>query len=190
MFALAGCKKKRNQAPAEERGSIHRDAGVSGPSNTQHGSQFAKTVERKTRDEKGEETTIQRPYKNCRNPVPVTQGDLNTPEGTLWYVFESMLIPDENEAFKKFYELIDPDFQRETDARRYWFAASRKHDLKAFLRLVYTRKDPSFDICETRKEGPNALRIFVGKSPPVGSNPPFVLHKVNDKWLLKSYTPH
>ncbi len=195
--AAGGCKKKKNQAPPEERGNIFRDAGMSGPSDPRYGSQGAVTVDRPVTGgattgggEPG--TTIQRKYKNCRKPTPVLKADPTTPQGTLYSVFEAILNPDEEAGFTKFYSLIDPDFQSERDARRYWFKQARlvdKKGVRPFLRLVYGEKNPSFDVCEVREEPPTAKRIFVGKSPPVGSNPPFVLHKVGDKWLIKSFTP-
>ena len=202
-----GCKRKKNQAPPEERGSINRDSGMSGPSDPRYGSQGAIQVTRTSSGStgegdateaesaasgSGEGVSIQRSYRNCRNPVPVMQGDYSTPEGTLWHVFEALLVPDEEEAFQRFYALIDPDYQSMTDARRYWFYNARKlndDDFRPFLRLVYSKDDPSFDICLKRPEGGTAIRIFVGKSPPEGSNPPYVLHKVGDKWLLKNFTP-
>lgn len=193
LVAFGGCKKKKNQAPPEEQGTIFKDAGMSGPSDPRYGSSGQHTVERKTPktggDSKSPSSQVKRTYKQCPKPRPVTKGDPSTPEGTLWLVFEALLMEDDEAAFQAFYSHIDHEYQRETDARRYWFAAARKDDGKAFKRLVYGDKDPSYDICLQRPEG-KGQRIFVGKSPPVGSNPPFVLHKVEDKWLLKTFTPH
>jgi hypothetical protein len=193
LLAFGGCKKKQNQDPPEQTGSIHRDAGMSGPSDPRYGSSGQQTVTRPTGPSGGEgtspTTSVSRTYKQCPKPQPVTKGDLKTPEGTLYFVFEALLEPDDDTAFRKFFAHIDSDYQREADARRYWFAAARKNGGKAFKRLVYGDKNPSFDICMKRPEGAG-VRIFVAKSPPVGSNPPFVLHKVEDKWLLKTFTPH
>ena len=186
-----GCKKKKYQDGPEEQGSIYRDAGMSGPSDPRYGSQGAIQVDRSVKnDDSSAPSTTSRSYKNCRKPVPVTSGDRSTPEGTLYLVFQALLEKDDNKAFAAFYDLIDSDFQSEKDARRYWFASARKNNSKAFLRLVYSADDPSYDVCTQRPEGPDAVRIFVGKSPPVGSNPPYVLKKKGEKWLLKSFTPH
>lgn len=212
LLAL-GCKKK-NQEPPEEQGSIFRDAGVSGPSRGSGGAgttivtrpgtgggTAGTTTDPQPSTTGGEPTgagtgaepdqppQIERRYKGCNDPQPVNRADPSTPEGTLYMVFEALLMEDDDAAFDRFYSLIDHEFQREVDARRYWFASARKDGGQYFQRLVYGPKNPSFDICETRKEGPTGIRIFVGKSPPVGSNPPYVLHKVGDKWLLKSFTP-
>ena len=181
--ALAGCGScKKNQAPPEEQGSIFEDAGMSGPTNTQHGSRGKKTVT------VGKEK-IQKAYKGCKEMRQVLKGDLSTAEGTLWKIFEALLIPNDETAFETFFGYVDSDFQSRDSAKRYWFASARKHDSKNFLRLVFSKDDPSYMLCERRKEG-DGWRIFVGKSPPVGSNPPYVLHKVEDKWLLKTFTPH
>jgi len=186
-----GCKKKKYQDGPQEKGSIHVDAGVSGPDDQRYGSQGAITVERKTKRADGKAGDVaKRNYKNCRKPTPVTSGDQSTPEGALYQVFSALLEKDEETAFSKFYALVDSEYQNKTDARRYWFASARKDNSKAFLRLVYGPNDPSYDICSQRPDGQGAVRIFVGKSPPVGSNPPYVLNKKGDKWLLKTFTPH
>jgi hypothetical protein len=191
VAAGPGCKKKKYQDGPDEQGTIHADAGMSGPSDQRYGSQGAVTVERKTKSgNDGGAAVTKREYKNCRKPKPVTSGDPSTPEGTLYLVFSALLEKDDETAFSKFYALIDEDFQSERDARRYWFAAARKDNSKNFLRLVYSATDPSYDMCSQRPEGQDAVRIFVGKSPPVGSNPPYVLKKKGDKWLLKTFTPH
>lgn len=131
-----------------------------------------------------------RKYKNCRDARPVTEGDLKTAEGTLYKVFEALLIEAEEESFQAFLPFIDTDFQRPADARRYWFKQARliNKEGRPFLRLVYSDKNPSYDVCSTRPEGKAGIRIFVGKTPPVGSNPPYVLHKVGDRWLLKNFS--
>lgn len=129
-------------------------------------------------------------YKGCELMRPITKGDRETVEGTLWLVFQALLIKDDSEAFEAFYALIDPDFQRRESARNYWFAAARKYGGKNFHRLVFSPNDPSYVLCEVRQEPPTAIRLFVGKSPPVGSNPPYSFHKKNGKWLMKTFAPH
>ena len=190
LCLAGGCKK--NQAPPEEDGSIFRDSGMSGPANVQHGSQGLKTIPigPVVPGEAPDKSAPSRAYQLCKELRPVTRGDPKTAEGTLYLVFAALLLPDPEESFTAFYSYIDPDFQRQEDARRYWFAAARKDGSKNFLRLVYGPNDPTYVVCETRPEGQDAVRIFVGKSPPVGSNPPFVLHKVGDRWLIKSFTPN
>lgn len=178
----AGCKPS---AP-EEVGSIHRDAGMSGPPDPQKGSQGKIDVPVGTEGAPG----VTRTYLNCPNPTRVDRADPKTAEGTLYLVFAALLVKDEDDAFKQFYSHINPQLQRESDARRYWFGAARKDGGKAFHRLVYGPSDPTYDICSVKPEGEGKVRIFVAKSPPVGSNPPFVLHKVGDKWLLENFTPH
>ncbi len=128
-------------------------------------------------------------YKRCKEMRPVTKGDPKTAEGTLWLVFQALLMEDDDAAFEGFFSHIDPELQRRDSARRYWFGAARKYGGKNFHRLVFSPKDPSYVVCEVRPES-GGVRIFVGKSPPVGSNPPYSFHKVKDKWLLKTFTPH
>ena len=181
-IAIPGCRGcKKNQAPPEEEGSIFRDAGMSGPSNLQHGSGGKKVV-------KVGKDGVEKAYKGCAMMKQITEGDLSTAEGTLWHVFEALLIPDRVAAFESFYTFVDPSFQKERAARERWFGSVRKNDSAMFHRLVFGPKDPSYMLCSTRKEG-DGIRLFVGKSPPVGSNPPYSLHKVGDKWLLKTFTP-
>jgi hypothetical protein len=196
-LSFSGCRgcRKKNQSPPEEQGSIFQDAGMSGPQDPRHGSQGAITVETPPAKGTGVDsprttTAEKRTYKNCLNPKPVTQGDLKTPEGTLYKAFECLLTPDTERAFECFAGYVDSNYQRRDHVRRYWFAAARKDNGRHFKRLVYGPKNPSYVICEKRPEGKTAIRIFVGKSPPVGSNPPMVLHKVSEQWLLKSFTPH
>lgn len=182
LFSGTGCKPTE----AEEVGSIHRDAGMSGPENIKLGSQGQIVVPTGTEGAPGAGRT----YLNCSTPKRVNKADPKTAEGTLYMVFAALLVRDEDEAFTQFYSHINPQLQRESDARRYWFGAARKDGGNAFQRLVYGPSDPTFDICSVKPEGEGKVRIFVAKSPPVGSNPPFVLHKVGDKWLLENFTPH
>ena len=180
-IAIPGCRGcKKNQAPPEEEGSIFRDAGMSGPSNLQYGSVGKKVV-------KVGKDGAEKAYKGCAMMKPITRGDLSTAEGTLWHVFEALLIADPEASFKAFYAHIDSSFQRERAARERWFGTVKKHG-PAFQRLIFGPKDPSYMLCATRKEG-DGIRLFVGKSPPVGSNPPYSLHKVDGRWLLKTFTP-
>lgn len=182
----AGCIGCRRDQP-EEIGSIWNDAGMSGPSDPKLGSQGAITVDRPNAD--GPTASTKRSYKDCPNPVPVRKGDPKTPEGTLFLVFQALLEPDEEVSFERFYSYINPLLQNKVDARRYWFASTRVKGGEPFLRLIYGPKDPSFDVCRRVVEAEGKIRIFVAKSPPVGSNPPYQLAKVGDKWLLQTFSP-
>ncbi len=201
IAAMCGCGKKNQKAP-EEQGSIFHDAAVSGPSDPIHGTR-GRVIIQSTPSGAAAPTgasgasgatgtpapTAGREYLDCKEPVEVRKADPTTAEGTLFQIFQALLEPDPEKSFEAFYSFINPDFQRKEDAKRYWFGAARKDGSKNFLRLVYGPQDPSFLICRKVPEGPDRIRIFVGKSPPVGSNPPFVLHKVGDKWLLEKFTP-
>ena len=199
VLLCVSCKKSKEPTP-EERGSIFQDSKMSGPSDQRYGSQGQITIKDGKKsgalvpDDNGKDSHDTggkgRAYKNCRKAVPVTKGDLTTPEGTLYFVFKALLEKDESVAFRKFLSFVDTRFQREGHVKRYWFASARKDNSKNFLRLVYGRDDPSYVICSKRPEGKDGLRIFIGKSPPVGSNPPMVLNKVGNKWLLKNFAPH
>ena len=194
LSVIPGCRKK-NQAPPEERGSIFEDAGMSGPSDQRYGSQCKITIKTPSgkpvaTEQTGENQATKRTYKNCRNPVAVTEGNKATPEGTLFNIFKCLLTPDSGKAYRCFLSHVDTTYQRPDHVKRYWFASARKDDGKHFRRLVYGKKNPSYVVCERRNETGGAVRIFVGKNPPVGSNPPMVLHQVNKRWLLKSFTPH
>lgn len=183
LFALAvGCRRDQ----PEETGSIFKDATMSGPADPKLGSQGGVVVQRA--DGPGGSASTTRSYKNCPNPKAVRSADAKTAEGTLYLVFQALLEPDPDTAFQQFYAHVNPMFQNVIDARRYWFESTRKDSSKGLSRLVYGPKDPSFDICETRAEGEGKVRIFVGKSPPVGSNPPYLLSKVGDKWLLETFS--
>ena len=200
LVVATGCKKKKNQAPPEERGTIFKgeDAVPSGPDDRRYGSQGQVTENRQSGGE-GDTRNVKRTYKNCRKSQPVIKDDPTTAEGTLRMAFGALMIKDENESFEKFLSFVDPDFQSRDSVRRYWFKQARLYDekkkVRPFFRMVYADEklphgdDPSYDICSTRPEG-DGIRIFVGKSPPVGSNPPYVLHKVGEKWLIKNFTAH
>lgn len=195
VVLAVSCKKSQEPNP-EEHGSIFKKTTMSGPSDSRHGSQGQVTVHSgsaspstggKDSHNDGGNT---RQYKNCRQARPVTSGDLATAEGSLYFVFKALLDKDETRAFTKFLSFVDIRFQREEHVKRYWFQAARKDGGKHFHRLVYGPKNPSYVICDTRREGEDSVRIFVGKSPPVGSNPPMVMKKVGKKWLLRNFTPH
>ena len=120
----------------------------------------------------------------------MTRGDLSTAEGTLYFIFKALLEKNAAVAVRKFISFVDLRYQKKEHVKRYWFGSARKNKSKNFLRLVYGPNDPSYVVCNKRAEGETAVRIFVGKSPLVGSNPPMVLNKVGNKWLLKNFTPH
>ena len=128
-------------------------------------------------------------YQDCKEIRPVLGGDDTTAEGALYRVFEALLMENDDTSFETFYGLVDGRFQNRKSARNYWFAAARKNGGTIFHRLVFGPKNPAYVVCQTRSEGDQAVRIFVGKSPPVGSNPPFVLHPVDGHYRLKNFTP-
>ncbi len=177
VLAIFGTACRRDTP--EETGTIMRDAGMSGPTDSKHGSQGKIIV--------NGQDGAPRTYLNCPKPQRIEKGDRSTPEGTLYLAFQAILSKDEEAGFRDFLALVNPQMQREDDVRRYWWKSARG---TPFLRLVYGQNNPTFDICERRPEGPDKVRIFVAKSPPVGSNPPYLLHKVNDTWLLDTFTPH
>jgi hypothetical protein len=198
VVALAvSCKKNKEPNP-EERGSIFRQSEMSGPSDPRYGSQGQVTIHSGSASsstatsgkDSHHDGNKARQYKNCRQARPVTSGDLATAEGSLYFVFKALLDKNETRAFSKFLSLVDIRFQREEHVKRYWFKAARKDGGKHFQRLVYGPENPSYVVCETRQEGEDSVRIFVGKNPPVGSNPPMVMKKVGKKWLLRNFTPH
>ena len=128
-------------------------------------------------------------YANCADGTVVSKGDRSTAEGTLFLAFEAILLQDQAESEAVFLPLVDTDYQRVEHVKRYWLPAARKNNWKAFLRLVAGPSDATYVICRKQNEGKD-LKIFVGKSPPVGSNPPYTLHKVNGQWKIKRFTPH
>ncbi len=128
-------------------------------------------------------------YNNCDDGTVVSKADRNTAEGTLYLAFEAILQKDDAAAEAAFLPLVDTDYQRVSHVKRYWLPAARKNNWKGFLRLVAGPNDPSYVICRKQNEGKD-LKFFVGKSPPVGSNPPYTLHKVDGKWKIKRFTPH
>ena len=192
------CRKSKEPNP-EEQGSIFKNSKMSGPTDPRYGSQGQITIANEGNGGKGKvdagkdwhgDTPSGRQYKNCRDARPVTSGDLSTAEGTLYFVFKALLQKNAAVALRKFISFVDLRFQKKDHVKRYWFGSARKDKSKNFLRLVYGPNDPSYVVCSKRTEGKTAVRIFVGKSPPVGSNPPMVLNKVGNKWLLKNFTPH
>ncbi len=128
-------------------------------------------------------------YNDCAEGTVVAKGDRNTAEGTLYLAFQAILLKDNAAAETEFLSLVDTDYQRVAHVKRYWLPAARKNNWKGFLRLVAGPDDPSYVICRRQTEGQD-LKLFVGKSPPVGSNPPYTLHKVDGKWKIKRFTPH
>ena len=128
-------------------------------------------------------------YNDCADGTVISKGDRNTAEGTLYLAFQAILLKDDAAAEAAFLPLVDTDYQRVSHVKRYWLPAARKNNWKGFLRLVAGPSDPSYVICRKQNEGKD-LKFFVGKSPPVGSNPPYTLHKVDGKWKIKRFTPH
>ena len=210
LVACLGCKKAKDklngdESNPEEKGSIfanppeHRkkkkkeeeaeppqtpessDAGSAGESHT--------TAAPPTQGDKDPDGKPRRPYERCALRQVVSKGDRATPEGTLHMAYQALLEANDDVAFQKFVVLVDTDFQSPEAVKRFWLYNARKNDKKNLLRLVYGPKDPTFVVCDRREEGSD-VRLFVGKTPPEGSNPPVVLHQKDKKWLIKRFTPY
>jgi hypothetical protein len=216
VFCLAGfgCSKRYDDAP-EERGSIlnknrddpyARDEAEERKNNKRN--RRNRTRDRRNRKRSGNDKAVSlglestsnssssstessngKEYKNCDDREAVKSGTTKTPEGALYLAFKALLIKDEEKSFREFFKQVDSKVKSERHVRRYWFKTARKKNLKTILRLIASRTDPSYVICRRKSEHGNAVRLYVGKSPPVGSNSPYVLHEVGGHWKLTRFSP-
>jgi hypothetical protein len=193
LLCLPGCGKKPQtfDDEPEEKGSIFKK----NKRTREHYYQSKGEDEADPKPKKGTSTTKKsklpagKKYASCDDGYPVTKGGTDTPQGVLFLAYKAILIKDAAESAEAFIEHVDTKFQKEKDVKRYWLASARKYEWKNFLRLVAGLDDPSYVVCREQKEGKD-LKLYVGKSPPVGSNPPVTLHKVDGKWKIKRFTAH
>lgn len=120
----------------------------------------------------------------CPDERVVSTGDRETPEGTLFLAYKAALGPDDDTGFAAFRELWHPDALTSHIRDQIW-PRVREHVGK----YVSGGGGATFTRCRRVDLDGGRVKVFVKSNDPEKSDPPTILLRRDDGWVIDVMTP-
>lgn len=120
----------------------------------------------------------------CPDALRVDAGDRGTAEGTLWLAYKAALGPDDEAGFAAFRAVWQPEANTDHIRDQIW-PRVREHVGK----YVEDPATPAYIRCRKVEAPGGRVKIFVRSNAPQKSDPPSILVRGPDGWVIDVMTP-